>query len=92
MQQLKARLRGVTGKLVGRDIELQRLQSAVLGEHKRAVVIGGPGEGKTRLALQLAECEEFARASSYFLDLSGVLGCCWVPTSRASERESPHHV
>ena len=81
MQQLNAGLQGATGKLVGRDSELEQLKSAVLGDHKRTVVMGGPGEGKTRLALQLAECEEFVGAGTFFLDLSGVLGRCSMPRS-----------
>ena len=59
------------GATVGRDSELEQLRNAVLGEHKCAVVIGGPGEGKTRLALQLDEWEEFVGAGRFFLDLSG---------------------
>ena len=80
MHHLTERLRGIVGELVGRDDELKHLKSTVL-EKGYAVVTGGPGEGKTRLALQLAECEEFVGAGTFFLDLSGVLGRCSMPRS-----------
>ena len=76
VQQLKVRLDGAPGAYVARKSELEQLKSMVLGERKCAVVIGGPGAGKTRLALQLAECEEFAGAGTFFLDLSGAPSCC----------------
>ena len=62
-------------ELVGRQGELAQLQAALLGERRLAVLVGAPGRGKTRLALELGRAEDFQRAGTIFLDLSGVLRC-----------------
>ena len=56
---------------MGRQGELGQLQAALLGERRLAVLVGGAGEGKTRLALELGRAAEFQRAGTLFLDLSG---------------------
>jgi hypothetical protein len=56
--------------LVGRARELEQLHRELL-EKRLVVISGGPGEGKTRLALELVTCRGFRQALSFFIDLSG---------------------
>ena len=81
---LSAQLAGEQ-ELVGRQSELAQLQAALLGERRLAVLLGAPGRGKTRLALELGRAAEVHHAGTIFLDLSGVQRCAMSErTHRAS--------
>ena len=68
MLEVPMQLWRITGALVGRESEVQQVINS-LDRHRAAVIWGGPGEGKTSIAME---------ASCRLWDTSKCLGGCFL--------------
>ena len=75
LDPLRTNLPSVRGPLFGRDQELEELVGRLVGESRLVTLTGAGGNGKTRLALAVAENPSTAWSTA----------CSWWSSSRSSE-------
>jgi hypothetical protein len=76
-----------SGRLVGREDDLEKLAALLAEPDERLITLTGPGGGgKTRLALALAQlCADRFRGGVHFVDLSSVTDAALVRSEIATE-------
>jgi predicted ATPase/class 3 adenylate cyclase len=89
----RSRLPAPPAPLIGREEELHRLASLVLGSSRLVSVIGPGGVGKTRLALEVAwQVRSRFSAGIWFVDLAAVTDAPGVITAILDALESTAQV
>ena len=75
MSQRSTNLPRLTGALIGREHEVACMDALLGGGHRLVTVLGAPGVGKSRLALELAwsrlQCAQALTGGAWYCDLRG---------------------